>query len=129
MTAAPADTTTSAQAMTAPPRGLRPQRRIDVPTCRGAGDPREAERWRWVVLAAVVVGACGGGGGTEDWVVLDVYREGDTWYVEYKPPDRHRARTAVGTGVDPSACAMSATKGELVPDCVHEIRALNDESR
>lgn len=24
------------------------------------------------VLAAAVVGACGGGGGTEDWVVLDV---------------------------------------------------------
>lgn len=49
--------------------------------------------------------------------------------MEYKPPDRHRARTAVGTGADPSACAMNATKGELVPDCVHEIRALNDESR
>lgn len=84
-----------------------------------------------LLLAAVAVAACGGGGGADDdpsdWVVVDVFQEGDTWFVEYKPPDGHLARTAVGTGEELTPCARQAIPGELVPDCVHEFRAATDD--
>ena len=102
---------------------------MHVLTVRHSRFPRRARSGLFAiaVLTAVIVGACGGGGGDrEDWVVLDVYQENETWFVEYKPPGRHLARTAVNTGPEPGACAQSAIPGDVVPGCVHEIRELNE---
>lgn len=84
-----------------------------------------------LLFAALTLAACGGGGGDDasDWVVVDVYRDGDTWFVEYKPPDGHLARTAVGEGETLPPCAEQAIPGELVPDCVHDFREAAGEDR
>ena len=103
------------------------------------GQPRHAWRVRirprtailgFAVFAASLLAACGGGASDpSEWIVVDIYQDEGAWYVEYKPPDQHRARTAVATGDDLGACGRSASKGAPVPACVLEIRDAQAQRR